>query len=105
MKDLLSNRESNPDLLNKSRTTHPSDLISELTVTGSHDLYGMFLILFSSLKPVIYTRPVARLQNNPKNGIWSTTRYLMEIFQVIFDRLTNSMIEHNSHNTHVTIRT
>ena len=41
MKDLLSNRESNPDLLNKSRTTHPSDL-SELTVTGSHDLYGMF---------------------------------------------------------------
>ena len=42
MKDLLSNRGSNPGLLNKSRTTHPSDLISELTVTGSHDLYGMF---------------------------------------------------------------
>ena len=26
----------------------------------------------------------------------------MEIFQVIFDRLANSMIERNSHNMHVT---
>ena len=43
MKDLLSNRELNPDRLNKSRTTHSSDLISELTVTGSHNLYRMFL--------------------------------------------------------------